>query len=79
MVKEPPHGPGIASVQNGVCADFAHDKAGDEKTGYFRVGVSDLDILVANWLVKRPPQGPGIPADCRSCKAQRSVASHRTR
>lgn len=78
MVKEPPHGPGIASIQNGICADFAHDRGGDEKTGYFRVGVSDLDILVANWLVKRPPEGPGIPADCRLCKGQPSVSPHHT-
>ncbi|UCG56252.1 MAG: hypothetical protein JSU70_15455 [Phycisphaerales bacterium] len=70
MVKEPPHGPGIASVQNGICADFAHDKAGDEKTGYFRVGLSDLNILIVNWLVKRPPKGRGIGSDCRSCKQE---------
>ncbi|UCG60207.1 MAG: hypothetical protein JSU70_11920 [Phycisphaerales bacterium] len=64
LVKEPPQGPGIASVENGICADFARDQAGSPKTGVYRVGTSDLNILVANWLVKEPPQGPGIPADC---------------
>lgn len=64
LVKEPPQGPGIASVQDGICADFARDQAGSPKTGVYRVGTSDLNILVANWLVKEPPQGPGIPADC---------------
>lgn len=64
LVKEPPHGPGIGSVPNGVCADFDHAEAGDSKTGYYRVGQSDLDIFVANWLVKEPPEGPGVAADC---------------
>ncbi|UCG59347.1 MAG: hypothetical protein JSU70_07515 [Phycisphaerales bacterium] len=64
LVKEPPHGPGIDSVPNGVCADFDHNEGGNSKTGYYRVGVSDLAILVANWLVKEPPEGPGLPADC---------------
>jgi len=63
-VKEPPFGPGIASIQNGICADFAHDQDGSAVTGYFRVGVTDLNILVANWLVKEAPNGPGVAADC---------------
>ncbi|MBP7050326.1 MAG: hypothetical protein KBE65_04865 [Phycisphaerae bacterium] len=63
-VKEAPFGPGIASVTNGICADFAHDQDGSAATGYFRVGVTDLNILVANWLVKEAPDGPGVAGDC---------------
>jgi hypothetical protein len=64
LVREPPFGPGIASVPNGICADFAHDQGGSSKSGYYRVGPSDLNILVANWLKKEPPYGPGVLADC---------------
>lgn len=64
QIKEPPHGPGIASIENGICADFARDKEGNEATGYYRVGMTDLNRLVANWLVKEPPHGPGVPSDC---------------
>lgn len=64
LVKEPPHGPGIASVENGICADFARDQGGSPKTGVYRVGTSDLGILIENWLVKEPPHGPGVPGDC---------------
>jgi hypothetical protein len=64
QILEPPFGPGIASVQNGICADFAHDKGGSAATGYYRVGTTDLNRLVANWLIKEAPAGPGIPADC---------------
>jgi hypothetical protein len=74
MVLEPataptPSGPGIGSVTNGICADFAHDLGGDPKTGYFRVGASDLTILLNSWMVLEPataptPSGPGIPPDC---------------
>ena len=64
LVTEPPHGPGIASIENGICADFARDQAGSPKTGVYRVGTSDLNILVTNWLVTEPPHGPGIAADC---------------
>jgi hypothetical protein len=68
MVKEPPRGPGIASIPNGICADFAHDYSGSTKIGTYRVGPSDLCILVNNWLVKEPPHGPGLPADCSDCQ-----------
>lgn len=64
QVKEPPFGPGIASIENGICADFARDKEGDEATGFYRVGTTDLNRLVANWLVKEAPQGTGIRGDC---------------
>ncbi len=64
QAREPPHGPGIASIENGICADFARDKEGNEATGYYRVGMTDLNRLVANWLVKEPPHGPGVPGDC---------------
>ncbi len=63
-VKEAPFGPGIASVANGICADFAHDQDGSATTGYYRVGITDLNILVANWLVKEAPDGPGVAGDC---------------
>jgi hypothetical protein len=65
LVKEPPQGPGIATIPNGICADFGRDKEGNPKTGYARVATNDLNILIAGWLVKEPPQGPGLPAtDC---------------
>lgn len=64
QVKEPPFGPGIASVENGICADFARDLEGNATEGFHRVGNNDLNILVANWMVREPPAGPGIPTDC---------------
>jgi len=64
LLKEPPHGPGIALIPNGICVDFDHQIGGGSKTGFYRVGPSDLNILVGNWLVKEPPHGPGVPADC---------------
>jgi len=67
LKKEPPHGPGIASVPNGICADFAHDVSGSTKTGVYRVGTTDLNILVSNWLEREPTAGPGVPADCLDC------------
>jgi hypothetical protein len=63
QVREPPKGPGIMSLLNGICADFARDQQGSALTGYWRVGTNDLNILVANWQVKEPPKGPGVP-DC---------------
>lgn len=67
LLKEPPHGLGIASVPNGICADFAHDVGGSEKTGVYRVGPSDLNILIENWLLKEPPHGEGVPPNCLDC------------
>lgn len=67
LVKEPPHGEGIVSVPNGVCADFAHDQGGSDKTGVYRVGPTDLSILIANWLKKEPPFGPDVQPDCLDC------------
>jgi len=64
QVKEPPFGPGIAAIENGICADFARDQGGSEATGVYRVGSTDLNRLVANWLVKEAPNGPGVPSDC---------------
>jgi hypothetical protein len=64
LVLEPGFGPGIGSIPNGICADFAHDQGGGPKTGYYRVGPSDLNILIASWLVLEPGFGPGIPANC---------------
>ena len=62
--QEPPFGPGIASIENGICADFARDKEGSEATGFYRVGTTDLNRLVANWLIKEAPKGPGVRGDC---------------
>lgn len=64
QVKEPPLGPGIASIERGICADFARDRGGSETTGFYRVGPTDLNRLVEHWLVKEPPAGPGVPGDC---------------
>ncbi|MHC4642908.1 MAG: hypothetical protein ACYS32_14795 [Planctomycetota bacterium] len=64
LVLEPAFGPGIDSILDGICADFAHDLGGNPKTGYYRVGPTDLNILIANWLVFEPPGGPGVPQDC---------------
>jgi hypothetical protein len=64
QIKEPPLGPGIATIVNGICADFAHDQGGSATTGFYRVGSTDLNRLVENWLVKEPPAGPGVPGDC---------------
>ncbi len=64
QVKEPPFGPGIAGVANGICADFSRDQGGSATAGFYRVGSTDLNRLVASWLVKESPAGPGVPADC---------------
>ncbi len=65
-VLEPPFGPGIAAVQNGICADFARDVEGSSKTGFYRVGNTDVNILMANWMTTalEPPFGAGVPGDC---------------
>lgn len=64
QVMEPPFGPGIAAIENGICADFARDVEGSAKTGFYRVGATDLNVLAASWFVKEAPDGPGIPGDC---------------
>jgi hypothetical protein len=64
QIKEPPHGPGIAAIENGICADFARDQEGSTKSGFFRVGITDLNVLVANWLLKEAPEGTGVRGDC---------------
>jgi len=64
QVKEAPFGPGVAAIENGICADFGHNKEGSNEAGWYRVGTSDLNILIGSWLVKEPPAGPGVPADC---------------
>jgi hypothetical protein len=62
-VREAPVGPGILSVANGICADFARNQQGSTKLGFARVDTDDLNILVANWKVRNPTMGPGL-ADC---------------
>jgi len=57
-VLEPPFGPGIASVENGICADFARDLDGNATTGFYRVGVTDLNRLMEYYLK------PNVPGDC---------------
>jgi hypothetical protein len=64
LVLEPGFGPGIDTIPNGICADFAHNQGGSAKTGYYRVGPADLNILITNWLVLEPGFGPGVPEDC---------------
>jgi hypothetical protein len=63
-VKEPPKGPGIATITDGICADFDHQKEGGKFTGWWRVGSGDITIMSTNWKVKEPPKGVGLPADC---------------
>lgn len=62
-VREPTKGPGIASIQNGICADFARNQQGNVIQGYARVYTDDLAILLANYGVREAPKGPGI-GDC---------------
>jgi hypothetical protein len=62
-VKEPPKGPGIMTIPNGICADFDRQQQGIAVLGYIRVFSNDLNILIANWNIKEPPKGPGV-ADC---------------
>jgi parallel beta-helix repeat protein len=68
LVEEPPHGPGIDSISNGICADFDHDLGGSAKTGYYRVGTSDLNILLEYWMIKEPPDGNGVDPNCLECE-----------
>ena len=60
-VKEAPKGPGIATIPNGICADFDRQVEGNGITGFKRVFNNDLAILLANYGVKEPPKGPGVP------------------
>jgi len=81
-VKEPPDGPGIASVDQGICADFDHKAEGSTKAGFKRVFIQDLDLLVANWNVLEPSNdpnasGPGIDANCLDCTAAASAMAAR--
>jgi hypothetical protein len=62
-VKEAPKGPGIMSIPNAICADFARDKQGSAILGFARVFSNDLNILIASWNIKEAPKGVGVP-DC---------------
>ncbi len=62
-VLEPPKGPGIATIPNGICADFSRTREGTSFAGYKRVYTQDLAILLASFGVLEPPKGPGI-GDC---------------
>jgi hypothetical protein len=61
-----PSGPGIASVTNGICADFAHAYEGGTISGYYYVGYDDMGILVSSWKVLEdcPSMFPGDPLKC---------------
>jgi hypothetical protein len=62
-VREPPKGPGILSIPNGICVDFARNLVGGGPSmGFSRVTTADLNILIANWNIKEPPKAPGIPS-----------------
>ncbi len=61
-VIEPTKGPGLTGTQ--ICADFARDKSGNSLTGYYRIGTTDLNRLIASWKILEPPRGPGVPPDC---------------
>jgi hypothetical protein len=61
---EPPKGSGVASVPNGICADFARDQQGSTKTGVYRVGENDLNRFTAYWKKLEVPKGSGTPPDC---------------
>ena len=64
-VYEPPKGPGIASIPNGICADFDHAEEGLPFIGLSRVGGNDLSIFVANYKIyEAETQGHGTPDDC---------------
>jgi len=67
QVKEPPKGPGIATIPNGICADFDHAKQGSAFAGYMRVSTNDLNVLISSWQVKEPPKGPGVDPNCLDC------------
>ena len=60
-VLEPPKGPGILTISNGICADFDHQQEGSSFGGYRRVFNNDLNIFLQYYGVLEPPKGPGIP------------------
>ncbi len=67
FVREPPDGNGIATIPNGICADFDHTMYGSQWSGgFYRVGTPDLGVLQNAWFVKEPPDGNGIPDDCQT-------------
>jgi len=43
-----------------IAADFDHEQGGNPKTGYYRVGINDLNILVENWESNPDP-------NCQEC------------
>ena len=71
-VKEPPEGPGIASIVSngteGIAADFDHRQAGSPYVGYYRVGTTDACILQTYWGYREPPDGVGVSPDCDQCE-----------
>ena len=83
LVKEPPDGPGIDTITGpgpdfvpGICADFAHDLEGNQWSGYWRVGVKDLNELVPYWQVKEPPDGNGVDPNCLECSKGKQAGAN---
>ncbi|MCK5565761.1 MAG: DNRLRE domain-containing protein [Planctomycetes bacterium] len=69
LIKDAPHGPGIAGLTgpNGepaICADFDRAKLGSPFAGYTRINTIDLNLMSLYYLVKEPPKGTGTPPDC---------------
>jgi hypothetical protein len=67
LIKEPPKGPGLLGQVDGngrllICADVNH--ASQLVGGTVRVGPDDIAVIAANWLIKEPPKGPGLPGTC---------------
>ena len=60
--KKPDNDPNF--IRN-ICADFDHRRHGNEKSGYYRAGYEDLDILINAWQAREGSGGPFEPlADC---------------
>ena len=77
QILEPPHAEapnlnGIADVDGGMCADFDHDRQGNDFFGWMRVSTDDLAVLIDAWQALEPPKNDpahpfypdGIPGDC---------------
>jgi hypothetical protein len=69
MIKDPTKGGGLIGLppvhgHELACADFDHLRQGSGIAGYARVSTDDLDILIAQWMIKEPTKGLGIPSDC---------------
>ena len=77
-IKEPPYGPGIATIvipsippghhHGGIAADIDHRAAGSPYTGDYRVSPKDLNILFKYWEIRTTSSGgPGVDPNCMDC------------